>query len=464
MSWMPLFRSRRSFALKLALFYALFFGIISAGGVALLYNLVRAHTLTEVDQGLIERKDEIGLAHTRIGLEGLRNEFSADSEAYGRQDYFIRLLDGSGKVLVSSDTTAWPLAHLSQLDLSNDSPQLSYLALPGARSKARILLARVGRDAVLQIGVSLEENESFLRLFRRYALIIVISMLTLGSLIGWALARKAMGGVEAVTRTAAGIASGNFAHRVQAAGYGREIDELVSTFNLMAGRVQGLMEQMRQVNDNIAHDLRSPLTRIRGMAEGAVMHGKLGAEGEELAGSIVEECDRLIQMINTMLDISETEVGMQGLRLELVEPASLAQDVLELFQDVAHDKGIALIANIPPVQPIQCDRRKLQRALANLLDNALKYTPSGRAVTLSLAENEGYVSWAVQDTGHGIPAADLPHIFERFYRGDRSRHLAGSGLGLSLVRAIARAHGGELSVESQLGLGSTFVMTISKQV
>jgi len=460
---MPPFNSRRSFALKLALFYALFFGVISAGGVALLYNLVRTHTLSEIDQELLERKEEIGLAAARIGLSGLRSEFSADSEAYGRQDYFIRLLDRSGKVLVSSDTSAWPLAPLPDIDASDDSPQFSYLHLPDARSKARILSAIIGDDAILQLGISLEENENFLRLFRRYALIIVFSMLTLGTLIGWALARKAMAGVEAVTRTAAGIAGGNFAHRVEAAGYGREIDDLVSTFNRMASRVQNLMEQMRQVNDNIAHDLRSPLTRIRGLAEGAAMNGNLGHDGIELAGSIVEECDRLIQMINTMLDISETEVGMQGLRLEAVEPARLARDVFDLFQDVALDKGIHLSADIPSVAAIQGDRRKLQRALANLLDNALKYTPSGGEVKVSLTEDANRIAWAVQDTGQGIAPVDLPHIFERFYRGDRSRHLAGSGLGLSLVRAIARAHGGDVSVESRFGQGSIFTMALPKQ-
>lgn len=463
MSWVRRGDKRRSLALKLALIYAVSFGLTAATGMAILYQLVRSHTLNEVDQELLTRKEEIALAIGHLGLENLGAEFAADTEAYGRQDYFIRLLGKDGKTKVSSDTSAWPAIPFSVADLAGvqeGMPQFSYMPLPDARSKARLLLARLGDGDYLQIGTSLGESENFLRNFEHDALIILASMISIGTLTGWWLARKAMGGVEAVTRTAAGIAGGDFTGRVQAAGYGREIDQLVSTFNRMADRVQILMEQMRQVNDNIAHDLRSPLTRIRGQAEAGVVHGLFKGEGAELVGSIVEDCDRLIQMINTMLDISETEAGVQGLSLSWVDPAELVTEVVETFRDVAEDMGIRLSTSLAHLQPLRCDRRRLQRALANLMDNALKYTPRGGEVHVELAERDGQVVIQFADTGQGIPKADQARLFERFYRADQSRHLPGSGLGLSLVRAIAHAHGGEIRVESEAGQGSRFMLVL----
>ena len=465
MSWIRPGKGNRSFALKLALYYALFFGLIATGGVLALYNLVRTHTQDQVDQELVKRRDEIALAITQLGFDDLSAEFHADSEAYGRQDYFIRLLDRSGRPLASSDTSAWPRIP-SPSDLSirmtPDATRLFDLPLPDARGKARVLMSKLGPDSYLQIGISLRDNESFLANFEHYALIILGSMLTLGVLIGWWLAHKAMGGVEAVTETAASIAGGHFAGRVEASGYGREIDELVSTFNHMAQRVQTVMEQMRQVNDNIAHDLRSPMTRIRGLAEAGVMNGSLSGEGAELAGSIVEECDRLIQMINTMLDISEAEAGVHRLERDPVDLTGLVSGVVELFQDVAAESGIRLVEENMPVPAIQGDRRKLQRVLANLLDNAVKYTPPGGEIRVMLGEEADRLTIRVQDTGSGISAEDLPHIFERFYRGDRSRALPGNGLGLCLARAIMHAHGGGLNAESRAGQGSLFTLWLPR--
>ena len=284
-------------------------------------------------------------------------------------------------------------------------------------------------------------------------------MLTLGSLVGWGLARKAMAGVESVSRAAARIADGHFSDRVRTSGQGREIDELVATFNRMADRVQNVMQEMRQVNDSIAHDLRSPVTRIRGLAEAAVMDQTLCGEGAELAGSIVEECDRLMQLINTVLDIAETEAGVQGLQLRDVDLVQLAEEAADLFAGVAETQGITLITTASHRLVARGDRRRLQRALANLVDNALKYTPRGGRVTIRVGSQGAMGEIAVTDTGPGLAATDLPHLFERFYRGDRARHLPGNGLGLALAMAVARAHGGDIPVQTG-GNGSTFTLRL----
>jgi signal transduction histidine kinase len=216
------------------------------------------------------------------------------------------------------------------------------------------------------------------------------------------------------------------------------------------------------MSDNIAHDLRSPITRIRGIAEVTFTTGKSLGEYEAMAASTIEECDRLLDMINTMLMISKTEAGVGHLIREEIDLAGLAREACELFEPTAEDNGITLSYDVQGRSHLVGDTRMIQRMLSNLLDNAIKYTPSGGSVTVSVSENNNQIIVSVKDTGIGISPRDLSHIFERFYRCDQSRSQTGIGLGLSLARAIARAHGGEITATSTPNQGSTLVVTLPK--
>jgi signal transduction histidine kinase len=225
----------------------------------------------------------------------------------------------------------------------------------------------------------------------------------------------------------------------------------------MLDRIQGLMAGIKEMTDNIAHDLKSPITRIRGQAEVALTARAAADEYEAMAVGAIEECDRLLEMINTMLFISRTEAGLSKPELKPMDLAAVVRDACGLFQSLAEDKQIALAREGPERLEMRGDVRLIQRMLANLLDNAIKYTPEGGRVKVTLRSSpDRSVSIAVQDSGAGILDKDLPHIFERFYRGDPSRSQPGSGLGLSFARAVARAHGGEISVESRRPSGTTF--------
>jgi signal transduction histidine kinase len=242
---------------------------------------------------------------------------------------------------------------------------------------------------------------------------------------------------------------------------GDEIDQLAMTFNQMLDRIQSLVAEIRQMGDDIAHDLKSPLTRIRGMAEIALTTGKSMVEYEAMAASAIEECDRLLSIINTMLMISKTEAGVEKPSREKIDLAGLVREACELFGTTAEERGLTLSCDVPERCIVAGDARMIQRLLSNLLDNAIKYTSTGGRVDVSLSQIEGRdATLTVKDTGVGISAVDLPHIFERFYRGDRSRSESGTGLGLSLARAIARAHGGDITVESRLHEGSVFTVTL----
>jgi len=240
-----------------------------------------------------------------------------------------------------------------------------------------------------------------------------------------------------------------------------EIDLLAQAFNQMLDRVVALMNEIKEITDNIAHELRSPIARIRGSAEVTLLSDAPLSRYQETAADIIEDCDSLLALANAMLDISEIEAGVAALERQPVDVAQMARDACELFQPAAEDRGVTIRVLASETAVVPGDNRKLHQALANLLDNAVKYTPRGGTVTVSVEQTGDAVAVAVADTGPGIAADDLPHIFDRFYRADQSRAKPGNGLGLNLVRAVVNAHHGRIDVASRPNEGATFTMTLS---
>jgi signal transduction histidine kinase len=229
----------------------------------------------------------------------------------------------------------------------------------------------------------------------------------------------------------------------------------------MLDRIQTLVTGIREMSDNIAHDLKSPITRIRGISEVSLTTGASEKEYESMAASTIEECDRLLDMINTMLVISKTEAGVNKLDTQEMDIAAVVRDACELFQSPAEDKDLRLICDAPGNFSISGDNRLIQRMIANLLDNAIKYTPVGESIEVAVQpQNTHAVVITVKDNGVGIGDEDISRIFERFYRCDPSRSQAGTGLGLSFARTVARVHGGDIAVTSIPNQGSTFTVTL----
>lgn len=276
------------------------------------------------------------------------------------------------------------------------------------------------------------------------------------------MAKHALRGVDEVTTTALRIAKGDFEQRVPPKARGEEIERLATTFNYMLDRINALINGIRNMTDNMAHDLRSPIARIRGTAETTILSDSTLKEYESTVVDTIEECDRLLDMINTMLDISEAEAGASKLKKQEIDFADVVQKACDLFQPIADNNGVILSANISLPCYISGDTQKVQRMVANLLDNALKYTPTKGRVTVSVTRDDGRVVSSFSDTGVGISEVDLPHIFRRFYRCDQSRSQAGVGLGLSLAKAIAKSHGGDITVTSCPGKGSTFTIILPR--
>ena len=342
------------------------------------------------------------------------------------------------------------------------------LAVPTAKRKLRKDPKFVYRSRDLFDGTRLEEARSLahVRQLKSELVSLQSSMfLTMLCILipgAWLLSRRMLSGVMQVSSAAQRIAAdGDFDCRVEEQGGGAEITELVNAFNTMNDNNRNLFREVRSVTDDVAHELKTPLTRLRGAAELAIGKTDAAPETVELAAVVSEECAEMLELINSLLEITRTESGITGLRTEPTDLAEMLRRACELFMPLAEDMGIELTPELPdrPVT-VSAEPVKLQRVFANLIDNALKFSDRGGKISIRLTSEHGSAVVRVSDTGCGIEAKDLPHIFERLYRCDASRSRPGSGLGLTLAAAIVRAHGGTIAVESTPGEGSTFTVTL----
>jgi heavy metal sensor kinase len=459
-------RFRRSHVFRLTLVYAATCAILSIAAFFIFYRVMVYDMIAHTDDTLTEELQEFSSLLASKGTAALREAMNRRAQSAGTGDVFLRLLTKEGKEIVSSDLGPWRGINISEIALqrvAQGRPVLETFKLQGGEHSARVIYGMAGPEMVLQIGQSLREDEEILEDFSqdfRPALAVVFTLAILG---GWLMARRAFSGVKKVTQTAIAISQGAMEKRVPLTGRGDEIDRLSQTFNSMLERIQDLITEMKQVTDNIAHDLKSPVTRIRGLAEVTLTTGRSLAEYRSMAASTVEECDRLLGMINTMLEISEFEAGVATLNITNVDISALVEEACDLFRPVAEDKGLVIKTKVPSQLLVSADKSKLQRVVTNLLDNAIKYTTSGGVVTVSVDLGEKGAIISFHDTGMGMAADDIPRIFDRFYRADKSRSEPGAGLGLSLVLAIVQAHRGDIQVKSAPGTGSTFTIVLPRE-
>ena len=328
-------------------------------------------------------------------------------------------------------------------------------------SKLETVSARLADGTLVQVGKSTEARDDLLARFRATLGIVTLLIVVIALTGGWLATQSALFPIRRLTQAVQRIIrTGRTDARVPLEGTGDALDELTSLFNAMLDKIEGLVTAMRGALDNVSHDLRTPLTRLRGTAELALASPPNLERYREALADCVEESDRVLVMLNTLMDISEAESGTLQLRREPVTLADVVARAVDLYRDVAEAKGVALSADAPPDIVVVADRTRLEQVAANLIDNALKYTPPGGRVDVEVRRAADAAILRVRDTGAGIPPDELPRIFDRLFRGDTSRAERGLGLGLSLVKAIVEAHGGTVDVVSEPGQGSTFTVTL----
>lgn len=457
----------RSLTFRLTLWYAVIFALSLLSILLAVYLMLSQRMETRIDALLLSDALEFRDLYRLHGIDTIESEFAREAEIDGTDKVFFRLLSQDGHQLKASDLHAWKQLPATQSILAHltfDQPAFETVTIPGQPHQVRVIYLHIAEDQnVLQVGYLQRDDERFLEEYRHVSAVAVFAGLLLAASLGWFMARRALGGVEHITETARQIGKGDFDRRVIVSNRGDEIDRLATTFNVMLDKIQSLVVELKQVTSDIAHDLRSPITRIRGMAETTLLGDTTLQAYQEMAGLVVEESDRLVAIINSLLEIAEADAGVTQLTRSDFDMTVMIQDAVELFRPVAEDRNITFHVIAPSGQCIFTgDKGRLQRVLANLIDNALKYTGPGGQVRISLEDGLSHIKISLSDSGIGIDEHDLPHIFDRFYRADRSRSACGNGLGLSLAQAFIKAHRGHIEVESAPDNGSTFRIVLPR--
>jgi signal transduction histidine kinase len=451
-------RISQALGLRLAAWYLGTFLASTLVISGLTYGLL-ASLLESRDHDLVQSTlREYATRYQAGGLPALARAIEVEQRLGTREPLFVRLVGPFQDVLLYSLPEAWGAFDLADLPGGADA----IWAQVRARDRNAVLEVasiNVG-GSVLQVGKTNETRQQLLANFRRVMIFGVAAALMIGIVGGIFLTRSTLKPLrdlrDAVTRI---LTTGQTDDRVPVYGNQDAVDELSDLFNAMLARITTLIAGMRNALDHVAHDLRTPMTRLRVTAESALASNDPVRQREALSDCL-EESERVLSMLTTLMDISEAETGTMTLNTSPVEVAKIAAEVRDLYEDSAEASGLTLTVGVPADLVVVADRDRLRQAIANLVDNAIKYTPRGGRVEVQGERAPNAVEIRVTDTGPGIPERDLPRIFDRLYRADQSRTTRGLGLGLSLVRAYVEAQGGTVTVQSQPGKGTTFTIRL----
>lgn len=445
--------------------YALIFTVSVAVLAALTYGLL-VHYLRQPDRVFLEEQaTELAEAYRSGGVQAMRAVLNDARGDERQQELLVRLADPEGRTLFLSNPDDWLETEMRPLQAFSMPAEQAWIPLEPAEDGDPLaaVALRVTSDRMLQVGIDADLRADVVRSMRSAFLAIILPVVLIAILGGTLLAYRALRPVRKLVRTFhAVIETGDVQTRAPVDETAGEFATLVHLFNQMLGRIEHLVRGMHDTLDHVAHDLRTPMTRLRARAELALQDGDDPEHLREALADLVDTSDLVLNMLDSMMDVAEAEADALSLSIASVQVQDLVRDVADAYQMVAEDKGVTLTVDIPADLAVRVDTGRMRQVLANLLDNAVKYTPRGGAVTVTAASTSfpdremRAVCIDVADTGAGIPAEEQPRIWDRLYRGDRSRSEKGLGLGLSLVRAIVRAHDGEVTVDSAPGQGSTF--------
>lgn len=468
------------FSLRLSLYFAIVFTIGALGLLFIGYHsIAKAFKKREVstleerlyeyrawfDFGLENFEDPVRGASIQLRLQALFD----NQVAITKDEMFLRLSgnenvssffynSSNSELLLDEDTVATLPA-----DAESNGLFLGGESRDNLWAVASLPLGTAAGDGFLQAGKSLRTGEAILERFRKIFLLGVLPALFVGIIGGTLMTYQSIGPIRVLLNTIHDILrTGDLSRRAESPKGGDELTPLVNAFNRLLGRQERLIASMHSSLDSVAHDLRTPMARLRATAETALQSPDQGSgKHTEALSDCLEESDHVLSMLRTLMELSEAETGAMRLRLEELNMEDILRTVIELYEFVAEEKQIRLL--LEPSQNdvvLVADRARLLQLFANLVDNALKFSPSGSEVQLGAHSTRNHINVWVQDSGPGIREEEQSRIWDRLYRGDRSRSTRGVGLGLSFVRAIAEAHGGSAQVQSDPDQGARFVIRL----
>ncbi len=456
-------RIRKTVSFRLALTYSAIF-VLSSVILFLVTYWFLFLSIRDKDRESIHLEfHECAIQYQKGGIAALSAEVEFEKHVSGKNPFLVWLVGPQNNTLFLNMPDQFGHADFQELEERgvDSKDQWSYFTVKGNKDTLEITSEPLPDGSRLLIGKSIVTRTELLERFRTISVAIIFPVLLFGLAGGALLARQALRPIRHLTETVRSITTtGELGARVQMGQRDDELAELGTLLNAMLERIETLIEKLKGELDDVAHDLRTPIMRMRGMAEMALQSDDEIESLRCAVGTCIEESERLLTMATTLMDISVAEAGMMDLHLQAVNISNLIEDVGSLYAYVAEEKSISIHTSYPRELYVSVDRKRLQQAVANLLDNAIKYTPSGGKVDIRASKEQHVIVVTVRDTGIGIPPDEIRKIWDRLYRGDRSRSQEGFGLGLSLVRAIVQAHGGRVEVFSEPGAGSLFVLTL----
>jgi signal transduction histidine kinase len=448
--------------LQLSLGYTAIFTVSAVLLFVLIYYLLGAAISAKDRDLVLERLHDYESIYGTGGVIALKVRIDAVNQLQGGEPFFVRVVSATGTPVLIIRPADWLRSDLQLVPSDGPATGESWLRL--ARDSSVDLTVGAGRlpdGALLQVGRASDSRAQLLDKFRTVFALVLVPVIVIGFLGGiWMTNRITRPLGQIVDAAGAIVRTGKLDVRVPPSRTRGELDDMVRLFNRMLDSNESLIHALRGSLDNVAHDLRTPLARLRVTLEDALRtDANLTASRHAMVGAL-EETDRVQTIIRTLMEVTAAETGMMKLELAPTDLGALVDDVMELYAEVATEKEIAVEKKIEPGFVAPVDAARMRQVFANLLDNALKYTPRAGKISISGERENGRVVVVFRDDGMGISERDLPHIWDRLYRGDKSRHEHGLGLGLSLVKAIVEAHEGRVEAHSIPHEGAEFRVTL----
>jgi heavy metal sensor kinase len=449
--------------------------VVGAGGTAIIRSVIETRSEATSREELAALK---GYLHLLKDGPVLTADDDDDREEIKRLTRVYVIADASGHVLRGTDDKSFdalmdPKQIRADIEAmrrtqASQSPPVAFRIIQGDEDGPYQVISTVEpdelrREIYVAVGRSIAPDLDVLKKFRRNYLIFLGIATILSSLATWYSAGRALRTLQSVEQAAKGITGSNLGLSIPKRGANDELDRLIGSFNEMSRRLKASFDQIRQFSTDVSHELRTPLTAIQGQLEVALFTARNPEQLREAIENALQDVERLSNLVRALLLLSQSESGQLPMHKTRLDMSELLADIVEQFQIPADASQIKLTHRSSG--PVYCDvdRTQIERVINNLLSNAIKYTPTGGWVRTWMEYSGEIAQLVVQDSGQGIPADHLPHIFDRFYRVPDPNPEKGLGLGLSFVSSIVRAHEGSIDVESTPGLGSKFTVNLTSE-
>lgn len=445
---MPPLRLLRTTAIRLALRYAVFYALLTGLGLGLLYWATSRYVDAQISAGLENELASLRKIDRRQGRKRLLRILDNRPNTNPENHRFSLLIAPDGHKL-AGDLKGWPRPLQADGQVRNVWIKDLLIPYPVADRDGYwpMIATRLDDGSRLLLAQSVRQAEDLQEFILSTMGLILLVIVGLTLTLGWRMGRRMLERVDLINETARGIRQGDLSQRVPGTGHNDEFDELAAHLNRMLSHIERLVDGMREVTDNVAHDLRRPLSRLHNRLEVALLEARNAPDYRRVLQASLVDLQEMIRTFNGLLEIAQAEAGSARGDWEIIDLSALVREIGFLYQDLVEEQGQRLCLAIDPAVSLWGNRHLLGQALSNLLENAHKYAGPGAEIELRLRQGQGECLLRVSDSGPGIPATQRRRVLERFVRLDAARTRPGSGLGLSLVAAVARLHEARLSLE-----------------